>query len=294
MSSYTQKLLVLGGLTSDRNTVFKFREPKGTPRDALFKTLLNGTYRKPFLIEDLEFRAMCFTLDGCTQTEMRLDDPDALANEYTRKMMGFLLFDALPKKVLMIGLGGGALAKYCHRYLPTTQLTVIEIDPDVIAMRSHFYMPPDDERLKVINADGADYVAQMTDLGERADVVLVDAYDDFGIARSVVEREFVENAKRVLNANGVFVLNLVAGAEDFNRYVETIRQVFGSPVIVVAMKQGGNRVVFAGNELLDPYRMPVALHNAEQVEARLGLLFPTLLQHLNESHQRKAGSIPCS
>jgi|SRR5277367_1443708 len=92
--------------------------PKGTPRGALFGGLLNGTYRKPFLVEDRNYRAMCFTLDGDTQTEMLLDDPEALANEYTRKMMGFLLFDALPEEVLMIGLGGGALAKYCHRHLP--------------------------------------------------------------------------------------------------------------------------------------------------------------------------------
>jgi len=205
-----------------------------------------------------------------------------------------LLFDALPKKVLMIGLGGGALAKYCHRHLPTTQLTAVEISPDVIAMRSHFFIPPDDDRLQVINTDGADYVAQMAAAGERTDVVLVDAYDELGIASSVVEREFVQNAKRILNANGVFVLNLAAEAQDCDRYVETIRQVFASPVIVIAMKQEGNRVVFAGNALLDPCRIPSALHNAQQLEARLGLRFPTLLQHLNESRNRTDGSIACS
>src|ERR1700722_11726256 len=70
MSNITQRLLVLAGMTSDRNTVLKFCEPKGTSRDTLFNRLLNGTYRKPFLIEDLEHRAMCFALDGCTQTEM--------------------------------------------------------------------------------------------------------------------------------------------------------------------------------------------------------------------------------
>jgi len=294
MSSYTQKLLFLGGLKSDGHTVFKFREPKGTPRGALFKGLLNGTYRKPFLVEDRKYRAMCFTLDGRTQTEMRLDDPEALTAEYTRKMMGFLVFDASPKKILMIGLGGGALAKYCHRHLPRTQLTAVEIDSDVIAMRADFYIPPDDARLKVINADGADYVAQMAYLRERTDVVLVDAYDEFGIAKSVVDYEFVKNAKRILKPKGVFVLNLVAEKAECEHYVETIRKVFGSPVIVIAMKQVENQLVFAGNELLDPYRIPVALRNAEQVETRLGLRFPTLLQHLNEAHGRLGGSTPCA
>jgi hypothetical protein len=60
------------------------------------------------------------------------------------------------------------------------------------------------------------------------------------------------------------------------------------------MKRGGNLVVSAGNALLGPHRMPLALRNAERVEDRLGLFFPTLLQHLPESHQELGlRSMPC-
>jgi spermidine synthase len=48
------------------------------------------------------------------------------------------LCEPRPTKVLMIGFGGGSLAKYCHRHLLTTQVTVVEIDPEVIALRTHF------------------------------------------------------------------------------------------------------------------------------------------------------------
>jgi spermidine synthase len=286
MCNFTQRLLVLGGITSDQNTVLKFCEPMGTSHDALVKELLNGTYRKPFLIEDREYRSLCFALDGCTQTEMRLDDPVALESEYTRTMMGFLVFDSHPRRILMIGLGGGSLAKYCHQYLPVTEFTAVEIDPNVIAMRDYFYLPPDDERFKVINADGAEYVAQLADRGERYDVILIDAYDPFGVAKSVVERGFAENAQRIVGSHGVFVMNLVAEADACESYVETIRQVFDSPVIAIAMRRSGNLVVFAGNSLLDPHRMPLAVRNAERLENRLGLCFPALLQHVDESHKR--------
>ena len=282
MTSSTKKLLVLGGLTPDRNTVLKFREPRGTSRDVIINGLIDGTYRKPFLVEDLESRSMCFSIDGCTQTEMRIDDHEALVSEYARIMMGFLVFHPRPKQVLMIGLGGGSLVKYCHRYLATTQVTAVEIDPDVIALRSHFYVPPDDERLHIVNEEGARYVATMAGRGERTDVMLVDAYDQFGIAKAVVERAFVENAKRVLGPRGVFVMNLVAEKDECKRHVETIRQVFGGAVIVIAMKRGDNLVVFAGNALLDPRHTVAARRNAERVEVRLGLFFPTLLRCLNE------------
>ena len=288
LKKLANKLLVLGGLTNDPHTVFKFSEPAGTARDLLFKGLLAGTYKKAFLIEEFEYRSMCFALDGCTQSEMRIDDPYALVNEYTRKMMGFLAFQPNPKQILIIGLGGGSLVKYCHRHLPTTRITAVEIDPDVLALRSQFLVPPDDDRLAVIQADGADHVAQMADRGERINAILVDAYDHTGIAHSVVEPSFVQNAKRILGTNGVFVMNLVAESADVKRHIETVRQVFGDTV-VVAMHRGGNLVIFAGGTLHDPRRAKMAMRNAERVEHRLGLFFPTLIQHLNE----RAGNWPC-
>jgi len=285
---FANNLLVLGGITNDRHTVFKFSEPAGTPRDLLFNGLLDGTYKKAFLIEELKYRSMCFALDGCTQSEMRIDDPYALVNEYTRKMMGFLAFQPRPKQILIIGLGGGSLVKYCHRHLLATRIIAVEIDPDVLALRSQFLVPPDDDRLTVIQADGADHVAQMADRGERINAILVDAYDHSGIANAVVERSFVENAKQILGTNGVFVMNLVAESADAKRHIETVRQVFGDTV-VVAMQRGGNLVIFAGATLHDPRRAKMAMRNAERVEDTLGLFFPTLIQHLNE----RAGKWPC-
>jgi spermidine synthase len=280
LSNFANKLLVLGGLTDNRHTVFKFCEPAGTTRDLLFNGLLDGTYKKAFLIEEFEYRSLCFALDGCTQSEMRIDDPYALVNEYTRNMMGFLAFQPHPKQILIIGLGGGSLVKYCHRYLPTTRITAVEIDPDVLALRSQFLVPPDDRRLTVVQADGADHVARMADRGERINAILVDAYDRTGIANAVVERSFVENTRQILGANGVFVLNLLADSDDANRHLETVRQVFGDTV-VVAMQRGGNLVVFAGQTLHDPRRARMALRNAERIEDKLGLFFPTLIRHLN-------------
>jgi len=233
------------------------------------------------LIEEFEYRSMCFALDGCTQSEMRIDNPYALVNEYTRKMMGFLAFQPHPKQILIIGLGGGSLVKYCHRHLPATRITAVEIDPVVLALRSQFLVPPDDDRLTVIQADGADHVALMADRGEGSNAILVDAYDHTGIANAVVKRSFVENTRRILGTSGVFVMNLVAESDDAKRHVETVRQVFRDTV-VVAMQRGGNLIIFAGQTLLDPQRAKMAVRNAERVEHRLGLFFPTLIQRLKE------------
>ena len=151
----------------------------------------------------------------------------------------------------------------------------------MLALRSEFLVPPDDERLTVIQADGADHVARMARGGERINAILVDAYDHTGIAGAVVERSFIENSKQILGPNGVFVMNLVAESADAKRHLDTVRRVFADTV-VVAMERGGNLVIFGGQTLHEPQRARMAVRNAERVEDRLGLFFPTLIQHLNE------------
>ncbi|MBV5333937.1 transferase, partial [bacterium] len=62
-------------------------------------------------------------------------EPEKLLLDYTQTMMGFLLFQPTPQRMAMIGLGGGSLAKYCRRTLPTVDFTAIELSAEVIALR---------------------------------------------------------------------------------------------------------------------------------------------------------------
>ncbi len=73
----------------------------------------------------------------------------------------------------MVGLGGGSLPKFCHRHLVRTEIEVIEIDPDVIALRDAFMVPPDGDRFRVIQADAAEYLRAAED---HADVIFLDGF----------------------------------------------------------------------------------------------------------------------
>ena len=282
MSDCNERCFVFPGLTPSGDTLLRFQEPSETVPDVLFARIIAGSYNKPFLVEDREFRAMCFALDGSTQSEMRLADPEELVSAYTRKMMGFLLFRSRPRHILMIGLGGGSLVKYCHRHLPTTYITAVEIDAEVIALRTHFHVPPDDSRLRVVNEDGAQHVATMANAEQHTDVMLVDAYDRQGIANAVVSHLFLDNARQVLSPRGVFVMNLAEDKDVCDRHIQTIRSVFGDPVIAVAMAHTGNVVVFAGSALRDRRRLMTASRKSHHIQGRLGLHFPTLLRRTTE------------
>ena len=113
----------------------------------------NLRHERPVVVRAGGFVALQFD-ESAVQSCMLAHEPYALAAGYTRTMMGFLLFQPNPRRVSIVGLGWGSLAKYCYRYVPDAAITAVEINPDVLALRSQFQIPADDERFAVICADG--------------------------------------------------------------------------------------------------------------------------------------------
>ena len=223
---------------------------------------------KPYLREELDALSMHFSVCEI-QSRMQLRRPDALALEYTRTMMGFLLFQPEPQRVAMVGLGGGSLAKFCLRHLPKVALVVVEINPHVIALRSAFQVPPDDARFQVVRADGADFVGRTE---QRFDVLVVDAFDVQGMPPTLGAQRFYDDCFDVLRPGGVLVVNLHAGHPQCPLYLGRIRAAFGANVLRVDDADGSNSVVFARRG--QPLRLAVSPQSGRTLlpaEARLQL-----------------------
>ena len=145
---------------------------------------------RPHVYQDGDSVSMQFRI-GEIQSEMLASDPSFLVPSYTRTMMAFMLFNKEPKRIAMIGLGGGSMPKWCYHELPKTDITVIEINQMVISLREKFYIPADDQRFRVICGDGADYVADTTDSPE---VLLVDGFDIHGQPSQLCSQKFYQES----------------------------------------------------------------------------------------------------
>lgn len=180
--------------------------------------------------------------DGNMQSLMRKSKPHRLELGYTRTMMGFLLFNPKPRHIAMIGLGGGSIPKHCYRQMQDVRITVVEIDPEIIALRNRFYIPPDNERFKVICGDGAAYVA-----AEKGtlDVLIVDGFDAEGQVPQLCTQPFYHNAYSSLAEHGVMVVNVLGADPNFELYMDRIRHSFGGQVTVSKSEDCDNRIIFA-------------------------------------------------
>ena len=210
------------------------------------------------------------------QSTMRIADPWALALDYTRCMMSFLLFHAEPREVLMIGLGGGSLAKFFHRNFRKTRVRVVELDERVlIAARAHFALPPDDARLAVEIGDGAEALAP-----ECCDVLVVDAYHDEEHVPQLASTEFYDAAYLALTEQGVMVVNFMDDDRLLDQYLKRMEAAFGGRVLAMKALYDPNVLAFALKGFDSRISWETLRQRAQQLESRYDLPFPRYVSRL--------------
>lgn len=220
-------------------------------------TDLHDDHVQPYLCEDEDSVSLHFDLHSI-QSRMQRDAPTALVLGYTRLMAGSLLLQPAPERVLMIGLGGGSLPKYLHHHCPQADLTVVEINPHVIALRERFAIPSDSDRFRVVQADGAVFVAGLT---TPVDLLMVDGFTYDGQPEALCTPGFYAACALGLSPRGLLVVNLQAADPLTPVYRARLAQTFDGAVMSLPSNDGGNVVVLAGEpcRALTPFRLKQAL-----------------------------------
>jgi spermidine synthase len=217
------------------------------------------------------------------QSAMRLARPNDLELAYTRSMMGFLLFNEWPERVLMVGLGGGSLAKFVYHRLPWVRVEVVELNPQVVAIaRQCFHVPANDVRLTVRIGDGAECMAQPM---EGADAILADGYDGKSQVAELSSRSFYEACRQRLNARGVLVVNLWGSDRRFNEYLQRIDSAFPAGTLCLPADKPGNVIVFAFRDPPGSPQWGALERKACDLEARYGLEFSRFVRGLKKMNR---------
>ncbi len=256
--------------------MLRLLEPRGSCPDALWARLRAGSYDKPFVL-DKGLRRMLHFDFGAVQSAMLLDAPQRLILAYTREMMTFLLFNPAPQRILLLGLGGGSIAKYCYRHLADADITAVEVSADVIALRQEFSIPADDHRFRVVCADGAAYVAALPPC---MDVVVADACDRSGIAAEFNSRKFYRNTRNCLAPGGMFVTNICGDETTCDDHLLKLRDAFDANVLTLAMSR--NIIAFAFRDKRPTWSAEQLAVRAAGLKRRFGINFPRYSRQLSQ------------
>jgi spermidine synthase len=204
------------------------------------------------------------------QGAMRMRRSDALELEYTRDMMfPLLLHDPpWPASVLQVGLGAASITRFLFRHCPAAALSIVEIEPRVVAAARQCFRRPDDARIAIDIADGAAWLAATR---QRFDWIVVDGFDARGLAGALDTLRFYRDCRARLGAGGVLTANLLRRSRGCDASLARIGEAFDGRVLALSPCASGNTVVlaFAADAPLPP---PAALEGAAQsLRSRTGL-----------------------
>ncbi|MDP3651648.1 MAG: fused MFS/spermidine synthase [Rhodoferax sp.] len=238
-------------------------------------------HARPFVSADADTVSLYFHASEL-QSRMSVQHPNRLEVPYTKTMMGFLLLKPHPAHILMIGLGGGSLAKFCYHHLPSTRITVVEINPHVIALRQRFQVPEDGARFSVLCADGADWLHAAR---QSFDVILVDGFDVRGQPSQLSSRAFYEDCYRSLLPKGVMLVNTDAEHAEHTVLLQRVYKTYHGHFVEVGVPERSNHIVFAAKGMpISARAMSLSWtlgHHPDEVQAQLKTEFQRILQLLD-------------
>ena len=208
------------------------------------------------------------------QGAMRVRKPQTLELEYIQRMMAWMLFrptkELTSGHAVQLGLGAAAITRFCHGVM-RMRTTAVELNPTVIAAcRLWFRLPEDGARLKVLNADASDHVADANN-ADTANALCVDLYDHEAASPVLDSEAFYRNCHRLLADDGVMSVNLFGRDASFERSARRIAKAFGDDQVrTLRPTKEGNTIVIAVKAAGMPDRDELAAR-AENIETRFQL-----------------------
>lgn len=192
--------------------------------------------------EDVDCRWFHFG-DNLVQSALSLKDPSKLVLPYMKAMMLPLLWTN-PQRLLLLGLGGGAIPRFLRQYYPDMQIVGVEENSAVVRVANeYFHLPSESSGFHVHIADGAEFIQNQT---EPYDAVVVDVFKSGRLPQEFRTERFMNQVKSHLDDNGLLVMNILVETEaEVKDLIAVARQSFDKQVLCLDVADYRNVIIFA-------------------------------------------------
>lgn len=158
------------------------------------------------IYNDRPSRLMLSGRKGAPQSGIALDKKPELLFDYIQRLFEVAL-SLDPQRVLIIGGGAFTLPAALLAQFPTAHIDAVEIDPALPKLARKYFSLPRNRRLKIITADGRDYIDSCSNT---YDLIIIDAFSGYDIPISLLTVQANTQYARLLAPDGVIALNVIA------------------------------------------------------------------------------------
>ena len=231
-----------------------------------------SVYTRIIVEDERNLRCLKFTLvrENSRQTCMDRNDPQRLVFDYAKMTLSALLLKPDPKRILIIGLGGGTLPNALRDILPSAVIDTVEIDEAVVRVAKQFFGFVADEQNRVYVQDARVFGKRAALRGEQYDLIILDAFDGEYIPEHLMTVEFLSEMRGLLSDDGVLVANTFASSKLYDYESATYAEAFGG-FLNFRLPTSGNRVILVPQAKLNidarsPLDRKILRANADALE----------------------------
>ncbi len=236
------------------------------------------------ITQSQNIRSLYFGNDA-KQSSIDINLPQELVLSYTRAMMSCLLFKTEPQRILLIGLGGGAIANFLLHHYPECSIDAVEIRQDVVKLAHGYFCLPEQENLQMFVTDARQFFTHQQGRFDQYDLILVDAFNHDGVSESVQSGEFFESCAARLSDKGILSINL--WDNQCTKAIATIEHTFDHNILSLPVIDKGNVIILATRQK-KTFELGVGKSKAKDLEQTLGLEFMDMIRQLKRANRWRA------
>ena len=200
-------------------------------------------YRNILVTEGENYRCMSFGKMYGQQTCINPNDSNDIIFAYYRGLLTATAFSAAPKRILVLGLGGGVIPSAFARIYPDTVIDAVELDSAVVDVARTYFKYQDSARLLTHVDDARVFVRHQLRAKVQYDIIVLDAFDKEYIPEHLLTKEFLTQVKGVLAPNGIVAANTFTRGRQVMHENATYQTVF--PKVFDLDVGEGNRIILA-------------------------------------------------
>lgn len=201
------------------------------------------------IAENEQYRWLTFR--DTVQTVMDKKRPFAPVLPHLSAMIMALFYQPMPKNILEMGLGGGALRRFFHQHFATSTITSIELEPSIVGTYDEFFNPYRDTR-NIVVGDAQKEIKNQ----QNVDIAFIDLYSQNGRPEFLQQECFYRDCFNSLTPEGILVANLISPLTMENQVIiDMLESILEVPVKVFSVPGFKNKIVMASRKKLShiPY-----------------------------------------
>lgn len=193
--------------------------------------------------DEAGMRTLRFGHEGPRQSVVKAGAPECLGLPYAKVLLLCLAFVPEPRRILIVGLGGGALPGFFRRYFADLSIDIVEIDEAVVEVAKEHCGFQEDARMHVHVGDGRDFIERCS---RHYDMIILDSFDAEAIPVHLRTLEFLQAVRAALTPSGMVIGNVWGRSLNrlYGNMLLTYREAF-EEVYIFDVPEAGTKI-FAG------------------------------------------------